>query len=194
MFLALLDECYDSDAVKYVYQVCMFDKALQKEGYQEADIGKWGRFEEAGGVTKMVFENGAYCWEVRRREGGRGGGGGGRGGRCSFGRGGSPGARRGPLRWSAQRSCSCSCQHVCPLTLLRPTAGPQPQHDRHAGVRAGGEAQGRRQAEQVRVNKCAASLETPAVCSAEERVALTKRLADLEELEREIAQQIKDGL
>lgn len=45
-------------------------------------------------------------------------------------------------------------------------------------------------------SKCvyAASLETPAMCSAEERKELTKRLEDLEELERTIAQQIKDEL
>jgi hypothetical protein len=47
-----------------VYSVCMFDKALQKEGYQETDIGKWGRFSNDGGVAKMIYENGAYCWEV----------------------------------------------------------------------------------------------------------------------------------
>ncbi len=45
-------------------------------------------------------------------------------------------------------------------------------------------------------SKCvyATTLETPALCSAEERQELTKRLEELEELERNIAQQIKDEL
>lgn len=64
MFLPLLDQCFDADAVKYVYSVCMFEKAVQKEGYQETDIGKWGHFHSEGGVSKMVYDNGAYCWEV----------------------------------------------------------------------------------------------------------------------------------
>jgi hypothetical protein len=44
----------------------MFEKAVQREGYTDTDIGKWGRFHTEAGATKMVYENGAYCWEVRR--------------------------------------------------------------------------------------------------------------------------------
>jgi hypothetical protein len=43
----------------------MFEKAVQREGYTDTDIGKWGRFHAEGGASKMVYENGAYCWEVR---------------------------------------------------------------------------------------------------------------------------------
>jgi hypothetical protein len=44
--------------------------------------------------------------------------------------------------------------------------------------------------------KCvyAATLETPAMCSEEERASLTTRLHELEELERTIAEQLKDEL
>jgi hypothetical protein len=42
----------------------MFEKAVQREGYTDTDIGKWGRFHADAGSNQMVYENGAYCWEV----------------------------------------------------------------------------------------------------------------------------------
>lgn len=65
-FLALANKCFTSYQTRWTYEVCMFDKAVQKEGYTNSvTIGRWYGFSEDYKV--MYFTGGDDCWNVGPR-------------------------------------------------------------------------------------------------------------------------------
>lgn len=46
---------------KYTYEVCPFSKAAQKEGHSSTSLGSWQGLAEDD--RKMLFQNGASCWQ-----------------------------------------------------------------------------------------------------------------------------------
>lgn len=45
---------------KYVYEVCPFRSAAQKDGGMSTSLGAWKGFENK--YKAMVFQNGQHCW------------------------------------------------------------------------------------------------------------------------------------
>ena len=50
---------------KYVYEVCPFGSAAQKDGGMSTSLGTWQGFED--GYNTMVFKNGQGCWSGPNR-------------------------------------------------------------------------------------------------------------------------------
>ncbi|GIL71755.1 hypothetical protein Vretifemale_2066 [Volvox reticuliferus] len=66
IFLALANKCYSSYQTRWTYEVCMFDKAVQKEGNSNSvTVGRWYGFSEDYKV--MYFSGGDECWNVGPR-------------------------------------------------------------------------------------------------------------------------------
>ena len=73
-FLPLHGQCFDLTDREYVYQLCPFDRAIQrpKDGGAETSLGRWGSWLESpadasgeAGVKKyhrMKYSGGATCW------------------------------------------------------------------------------------------------------------------------------------
>jgi len=64
-FLPLKDKCFSTNVEKYIYEVCPFKNAKQKEGHGATQLGKWSGFEENYRV--MSFTNGQHCWQGPNR-------------------------------------------------------------------------------------------------------------------------------
>jgi hypothetical protein len=62
----LRNDCLDVIAGKYIYEVCLFGKASQKEkgGHSSTSLGNWRGIEidEATGDRLLKWENGLKCW------------------------------------------------------------------------------------------------------------------------------------
>ncbi|GLI63943.1 hypothetical protein VaNZ11_007084 [Volvox africanus] len=66
IFLALANKCFSSYQTRWTYEVCMFEKAVQKEGNSNAvTVGRWYGFSEDYKV--MYFSGGDECWNVGPR-------------------------------------------------------------------------------------------------------------------------------
>ncbi|GIL45932.1 hypothetical protein Vafri_3043 [Volvox africanus] len=66
IFLALANKCFSSYQTRWTYEVCMFDKAVQKEGHSNSvTVGRWYGFSEDYKV--MYFSGGDECWNVGPR-------------------------------------------------------------------------------------------------------------------------------
>ncbi|KAJ3127974.1 hypothetical protein HK100_009441 [Physocladia obscura] len=76
----LIGECFKIDSFEYSYEICLFEKATQKNigGGGGTDLGKftrWGARNEGVGSLRysdskylhMMFENGAQCWNGPQR-------------------------------------------------------------------------------------------------------------------------------
>eukprot|EP00887_Chlorella_sp_A99_P006740 scaffold3.g6740.t1 len=61
VFAALADRCFTANVEKYVYEVCPFGSAAQKEGGASTSLGNWEGFRDSYSV--MAFTSGAYCWQ-----------------------------------------------------------------------------------------------------------------------------------
>jgi protein kinase C substrate 80K-H len=69
---ALKDECYSHDTGKYVYEICLFGSAKQKEGKgggSGTDLGRWAgaTIDEETGRRVWRWENGQRCWNGPNR-------------------------------------------------------------------------------------------------------------------------------
>ncbi|EFJ52398.1 hypothetical protein VOLCADRAFT_120319 [Volvox carteri f. nagariensis] len=66
IFLALANKCFTSYQTRWTYEICMFDKAVQKEGYTNSVVvGRWYGFSDD--YRTMYFTGGDECWNVGPR-------------------------------------------------------------------------------------------------------------------------------
>lgn len=59
-FVAFVDQCYSLTLNQYIYEVCPYSKAVQKEGHITTRLGDWTGFKD--GHTLLSFQNGDHCW------------------------------------------------------------------------------------------------------------------------------------
>lgn len=59
-FYSFYDRCFESKESKYVYKICPYKQATQKDGHSTTRLGEWEKFEES--YKLMVFSNGDKCW------------------------------------------------------------------------------------------------------------------------------------
>ncbi len=57
--------CFTADVEKYVYEVCIYQEARQKEGAASTSLGSWRGFEDDH--TAAVFDGGQHCWNGPQR-------------------------------------------------------------------------------------------------------------------------------
>jgi protein kinase C substrate 80K-H len=63
-FYKLSGQCFDITLKQYVYEICPYDSAKQKEGHSSTSLGRWGGFAtNAQGAMTMKFEGGQTCWQ-----------------------------------------------------------------------------------------------------------------------------------
>jgi protein kinase C substrate 80K-H len=61
-------KCFSLKLRQYTYEVCPFDKARQKEGGSDTDLGSWKGWGEGGDKYRtMKFEGGERCWNGPER-------------------------------------------------------------------------------------------------------------------------------
>ena len=53
--------CFETQADKYTYSMCVFGEAVQKEGAAQTRLGSWKGF--ADNYLTMRFEGGQGCWQ-----------------------------------------------------------------------------------------------------------------------------------
>ena len=58
--IALLCRCFEVKVEKYVYEVCPFKSAAQKDGGMTTSLGSWKGFQND--YRALVFQNGQGCW------------------------------------------------------------------------------------------------------------------------------------
>lgn len=63
-YYGLHGECYDYKQNQYIYTMCPYGKATQKEGNSNVNLGTWNSIEYNNNThtTKFIFNNGATCW------------------------------------------------------------------------------------------------------------------------------------
>lgn len=61
---ALSDKCFDVEAGKYTYELCIFGKAAQKEGKSSTSLGQYANIEynDETGERILRWQNGQKCW------------------------------------------------------------------------------------------------------------------------------------
>jgi len=59
-FESLYDQCFEFNDAKYVYELCPFKSAAQKEGGRSTSLGNFKEWRK--GYSQMFFDNGARCW------------------------------------------------------------------------------------------------------------------------------------
>ncbi len=68
---SIRDECFNISVGKYTYELCMFDRAYQREGSAKTggtDLGKWKGYSESDdGSPVWKWEDGAKCWNGPKR-------------------------------------------------------------------------------------------------------------------------------
>ena len=52
--------CFEANVDKYVYEVCPFKSAAQKDGGMSTSLGLWKGFESNYKI--LSFQNGQQCW------------------------------------------------------------------------------------------------------------------------------------
>ena len=57
--------CIEAKVDKYIYSVCPFKEAVQKDGGAHTRLGSWGGWESDR--TVMSFTNGQGCWQGPNR-------------------------------------------------------------------------------------------------------------------------------
>jgi len=61
-------ECYPLNVKQYVYEVCPYAKASQKEGHSTTSLGSWDGVTQAeDGHWRMQFKGGQGCWQGPQR-------------------------------------------------------------------------------------------------------------------------------
>merc|ERR1719499_207931 len=66
-FAALSDQCFSVNVEKYTYEMCLFDKAAQKEGSRSTSLGKFKSIQHFDEQTVIKFEGGQSCWKGPQR-------------------------------------------------------------------------------------------------------------------------------
>ncbi|CAL8469590.1 g9131 [Coccomyxa elongata] len=64
-FLALHGKCFEADVDKYVYEICPYKNAAQKDGAAHVSLGTWQGFRD--NYTAMAFTGGQHCWNGPQR-------------------------------------------------------------------------------------------------------------------------------
>jgi hypothetical protein len=57
--------CFHADVDKYVYEICPFKDAHQRDGAAATSLGAWKGFEDAHAA--MLFAGGQHCWNGPQR-------------------------------------------------------------------------------------------------------------------------------
>ena len=63
--LATWSRCFTADVDKYVYEICPYGDAAQKEGASRTNLGSWKGFQES--YSFMSFSGGQICWNGPQR-------------------------------------------------------------------------------------------------------------------------------
>jgi len=66
-FAALADQCFSVNVDKYTYEMCLFNKAAQKEGSRSTSLGSFKSIEHFDDKTVIKFEGGQSCWKGPQR-------------------------------------------------------------------------------------------------------------------------------
>lgn len=66
VFFKMFDQCYKSDVSGYTYEFCVFNQITQKSG-GSTNVGKWDGWV-GDSYDKMMYNNGAKCWQGPKRE------------------------------------------------------------------------------------------------------------------------------
>mmetsp|Transcript_52964 Transcript_52964/g.124071 ORF Transcript_52964/g.124071 Transcript_52964/m.124071 type:complete len:488 (+) Transcript_52964:41-1504(+) len=62
-FLALFQKCFTQNVQQYTYELCVFQKAAQKEGSSSQNLGTWGEWNKEGEpYSEMLYTKGGSCW------------------------------------------------------------------------------------------------------------------------------------
>ena len=68
---SIADQCFEITANKYVYELCMFGTAKQKDGNSHTSLGRFDKYEyfENDGISTRVLKwtNGQKCWNGPKR-------------------------------------------------------------------------------------------------------------------------------
>jgi protein kinase C substrate 80K-H len=65
---ALKGRCFTRTVNQYVYEMCPYGDAKQKEGHSSVNLGRWDRAESTdNGGFKFFFRNGQRCWNGPER-------------------------------------------------------------------------------------------------------------------------------
>lgn len=65
-FVEFADQCFSLNEKQYVYEICLFKEAHQREGGSSTSLGRWSSIrkpDEHHEFTRFAFENGAGCWQ-----------------------------------------------------------------------------------------------------------------------------------
>mmetsp|Transcript_36332 Transcript_36332/g.86261 ORF Transcript_36332/g.86261 Transcript_36332/m.86261 type:complete len:360 (+) Transcript_36332:728-1807(+) len=64
VWTSLRDQCFSAHVDKYVYEVCIFGEAKQKEGHSSVSLGRWNG--ELNG-SELMYTEGQGCWQGPKR-------------------------------------------------------------------------------------------------------------------------------
>lgn len=64
-FLHMSEKCYELQVKQYIYEVCPYANAKQKEGHSSTSLGTWQGLEQdtKDGKLMMKFTGGQTCWQ-----------------------------------------------------------------------------------------------------------------------------------
>lgn len=57
--------CFEADVDKYVYEICPYKDAAQKDGAARVNLGSWEGFRD--NYSAMAFTGGQHCWNGPQR-------------------------------------------------------------------------------------------------------------------------------
>ena len=68
-FFSVRDKCFEIQAGKYTYKLCMFGESFQVEGVGKTSLGKFESIttNETSGIRTMKWKDGAKCWNGPKR-------------------------------------------------------------------------------------------------------------------------------
>ena len=66
-FASFVGQCFTYNHNQYVYEMCPYESAKQKEGASSTSLGQWDgvkqRTEGSDTVQTLSFTNGQHCWQ-----------------------------------------------------------------------------------------------------------------------------------
>jgi protein kinase C substrate 80K-H len=67
-YYKLSEKCFDITLKQYVYEICPYNEAKQKEGSSSTSLGRWTGFgKHKDGSPTMLFTGGQTCWQGPQR-------------------------------------------------------------------------------------------------------------------------------